>query len=96
MTAEYIRYTTAPALHISYNCGGMSCGIDTVHHDGDDFICNDCGTTWHDDGDEGTLYPEWSGEDLTGPTVDPDHWEPRRRLSHTPPAATGTTTEGTR
>lgn len=74
MSAEYIRYTRPPGLYISYGCNGLSCGTSTVTHDGDSFICSDCGTAWDHEDDPGTLYPEWSGEDLDGPEVDPDEW----------------------
>lgn len=57
-----VRYTEAPMMHISYDCLGMSCGQNTIYHDGDSFICKDCGTSWHDDCDEGELYEKWSGE----------------------------------
>lgn len=77
-----VRYTKAPMLHISYNCGGKSCRIDTVQHDGDSFVCSDCMTSWLDDGDEGQTYEEWNGEDDrdgAGEAVDPDRYPTYRK-----------------
>lgn len=60
------RYDEAPAMHVAFSCDGAECGFNTVHHDGDSFICSDCGTSWPDTDDDGTLYADWSG-------VDTDH-----------------------
>ncbi|WP_330251800.1 hypothetical protein OG874_37660 [Nocardia sp. NBC_00565] len=74
-----VRYSRPPSMSISYDCGGMSCGIGTIEHDGDSFVCSDCGTSWTDEGDDGELHEQWSGETPVGDPVHPDAWFPRKR-----------------
>ena len=85
--SEYpVRYTEAPYMHISYSCGGLSCGSNTVEHDGDSFICSDCGTSWQCE-DDGQLYEEWSGDEREGPIVDPHDWDAHQKATRTPEEA---------
>ena len=62
-----------------------ACDVEVVLDDG--WLCPSCGTSWpaellECDGDQGTLYPDWSGEELTGPVCPPDlAW----RWAHLPP-----------
>lgn len=62
---EYIRLAEAPQYSYSYpTCS--ACSVDLTH-DGDEWMCPVCGSTWPSDatdGDTGTLYEEWSGESL--------------------------------
>ncbi|WQY99780.1 hypothetical protein [Microbacterium phage MO526] len=72
--SEYIRLVEAPAIVLRYpECG--ACGVD-LGHDGDDWVCPVCGTSWPTDagdGDTGSLYEEWSGESLDdAPALDSD------------------------
>ena len=70
---SYIKLDHTPVLVLNYSdCS--SCLV-SVESDGDGWICPSCGTGWaygDEDGDEGTLYEEWSGEDLEGPTYSED------------------------
>ncbi|WP_155291678.1 hypothetical protein [Rhodococcoides fascians] len=64
-------------MQISIECGGMSCSISSVEHDGDSYRCYDCDTVWSEEGAVGQLYEEWNGEedrDDVGEAVDPDEW----------------------
>jgi hypothetical protein len=67
MSAPRVRLAEAPHYVLHYpTCS--ACLVD-LEHDGDSFQCPKCGTSWDSnagDGDEGTLYPEWSGEDFDG------------------------------
>lgn len=70
---SYIKLTEAPTLTIRMpDCD--ACSVE-VESDGDGWLCPVCGTSWPYDGSEdepGTLYEEWSGEDLEGPAVPND------------------------
>ena len=75
---EYIRLTEPPQWCIQYpTCSACTTELDT---DGDGWTCPTCGTSWDmdaNDGDTGTLYADWSGEEPTGPEVasdDAHHW----------------------
>lgn len=71
--SDYIRLAEAPALCIQYpTCS--ACCVD-LEADGDGWTCPVCGTSWDmdaSDGDQGTLYANWSGVEATGPTVTED------------------------
>ena len=76
MTDQYLRLAERPALrHPGYpTCD--ACDIETDHEDGD-WLCPSCGTVWPGDNLEAdaadaTLYPDWSGETLTGPVCPND------------------------
>lgn len=62
-----VRYDRPPTLAFRFPvCDG--CDAD-VEHDGDGWVCPDCGTYWDTDSSEdtpGTSYAEWSGEDVSG------------------------------
>lgn len=75
--ADYIRLSEPPKWCIQYpQCS--ACVVDLEFDD--EWTCPMCGTTWGadaGDGDKGTLYAEWAGEDATGPAVSEDeahHW----------------------
>lgn len=77
MSNEYMKLETAPSLH---HPGYPSCGACAVETELEDGLwqCPSCGTTWpadrlEADPDEGELYEDWSGEELTGQTVPVDH-----------------------
>jgi hypothetical protein len=74
-TDEYVRLTRAP--RIIYNAPDCdACSVELESEDG--WFCPSCGTSWgydDGDGDSGILYEDWSGEILTGPTIDPDDWQ---------------------
>jgi hypothetical protein len=68
-----------------------ACMVD-LDHDGDSWICPKCQTAWDSDatdGDDGQLYADWSGEDVsdvpviperdaaTAPYIDGHAWVPR-------------------
>lgn len=76
MAEPKIRYTKAPAMSISYNCRGLSCGRNTVRVEDDLYVCTDCGTSWEEDDAEGELYEERNGEPIDAPAVDPDVMPP--------------------
>lgn len=61
----YIKLAEAPGLSLNDpDCG--TCGV-SVDSDSDGYTCPVCGTSWSyndGDGDTGTLYEDWSGEDL--------------------------------
>ena len=66
----YVKLAEAPTLTIR-NPECDACCIE-VDGDGDGFVCPCCGTSWsYQDGEHtpGTLYEDWSGEDLPGDTV---------------------------
>ncbi|MBH0778779.1 hypothetical protein [Nocardia bovistercoris] len=69
-----IWYSRPPSMHVSYDCGGMSCGSNTDEHDGDSFVCSDCGTSWSDIDVDGELFETCSGEVPEGGPVNPDEW----------------------
>lgn len=62
---DYIKLEQAPQLVLqSPTCS--ACGVDVESEDGG-WLCPVCGTTWSyndSDGDDGSLYEEWSGETL--------------------------------
>jgi hypothetical protein len=78
--SDYIKLATAPVLSLNDpDCG--TCYV-SVESDGDGWTCPVCGTSWPysaGDGDDGTLYEEWSGEELEGDIVDEDEAETRGR-----------------
>ncbi len=91
--SDPIRYTRSPLLRIVADCGGMSCGTDTIAWVGDTAVCRECGTRWHTGSDRwqrgtltGQLYEAWTGAVPAGPIVDPDEWDAHRRAlaPHTP------------
>lgn len=70
MSTEYLRLDTAPGLRHPGNPICEACDVETTLED--DWLCPSCGTTWpaysHEaDPSDGTLYADWSGEELTGP-----------------------------
>lgn len=71
--SEYIRLAAAPEWCIQYpTCSACCVELDT---DGDGWTCPVCGTQWDmyaGDGDTGTLYADWAGEEPTGPVVTED------------------------
>jgi predicted RNA-binding Zn-ribbon protein involved in translation (DUF1610 family) len=77
MSADYIRLAEPPMWCIQYpTCS--ACAID-LFLDGDTWLCPSCGTTWDgraNDGDTGTLYRDWAGEEPSGPVVaSGDAWQ---------------------
>lgn len=85
MSGTYLRLAEPPALrHPGYPICG-ACDIE-VQHDGDGWLCPSCGTVWlvntmEADASDAEMYPDWSGEDLTGPVCPNDEaW----RFSHLP------------
>lgn len=83
---DYIRLAEPPRWCIQYpTCSACDVELET---DGDGWTCPCCGTTWSmdaGDGDTGTLYADWSGEEATGPLVTSgDAWrwgDYRRRMA---------------
>lgn len=74
--SDYIRLSQPPMWVINYpTCSACAVDLET---EGDGWTCPSCGTSWSmdaNDGDRGTLYADWSGEDPTGPEVDEaDAW----------------------
>lgn len=67
---DYIRLAEAPRWCIQYPiCSACTVELD---HDGDGWTCPVCGTSWDtdaSDGDTGTLYADWAGEEPSGPFV---------------------------
>lgn len=68
--SDYLRLDSAPGLDHPGNPICQACDIETTLEDG--WLCPSCGTSWSSDlleGDpsDGTLYADWSGEELTGP-----------------------------
>lgn len=67
MTQPRIRYATPPTMNLRVpECS--ACMV-SVESDGDGWVCPVCGTAWsYNDGDEdpGTLYADWSGEEVSG------------------------------
>ncbi|WP_328438335.1 hypothetical protein [Nocardia puris] len=51
-----VQYTRPPDMHITHTCSGIACGTGTIAHDGDSFVCSDCGTSWADENDDGQLH----------------------------------------
>lgn len=86
MSNQYTRLAEHPSLvHPGYpSCG--ACDREVDYEDGG-WVCPSCGTCWpgdrvEDDGSSAQLYPEWSGETLTGPVCPLDlAW----RVEHLPP-----------
>lgn len=72
MTAA-VRLAEAPRFVLQYPlCGACHVELD---HDGDSFTCPSCRTSWDSnagDGDSGTLYAEWSGEQPAGEILTED------------------------
>ena len=70
---DYIRLSKPPQWCIQYpTCSACTVDLDT---DGDGWVCPVCGTLWSQDagdGDEGSLYTEWAGEEADGPIVPED------------------------
>jgi predicted RNA-binding Zn-ribbon protein involved in translation (DUF1610 family) len=68
--SDYIRLSEPPYWCIQYPlCSACSVALET---EGDGWTCPVCGTSWDmraNDGDTGTLYAEWAGEEATGPIV---------------------------
>ena len=66
-----VKLTEAPAWCIQYpTCG--ACEIDLTNEAGDGWTCDNCGTAWGsdaNDGDAGELYESWSGVQLEGEPV---------------------------
>ena len=73
MPEPIVKFAEAPLLtRTDPTCA--ACAVD-VESDGDGYVCPTCGTSWPYDADEdehGTLYEEWSGEDLDIAVTDPD------------------------
>lgn len=71
--SEYIKLAEAPTISYSYpTCG--ACVVD-LESDSDGWTCPVCGTSWSHrdgDGDTGTLYESWAGEELDGETLSED------------------------
>lgn len=71
--SDYIRLSEAPTWCIQYpTCSACLVDLET---DCDGWTCPVCGTYWDmqaSDGDQGTLYAEWAGEEATGPVVTED------------------------
>ena len=67
---DYIRLTEAPEWCIQYpTCSACTTELDC---DYDSWTCPTCGTSWDmdaADGERGTLYAEWSGDEPGGPAV---------------------------
>lgn len=73
---DYIRLDTPPTWCIQYpTCSACDIELET---DGDGWLCPCCGTSWDlraGDGDRGTLYADWAGEQPDGPDVpESDAW----------------------
>jgi uncharacterized Zn finger protein (UPF0148 family) len=71
--SAYVKLDKAP-MFVLHHPTCSACGID-LEHDGDTFTCPNCGTSWDpnaNDGDEGQLYPSWSGEEVDGPVLTHD------------------------
>jgi hypothetical protein len=73
---DYICLTEPPEWCIQYpTCS--ACSVD-LYTDYDGWTCPSCGTSWDmgaADGDRGTLYADWSGEQPAGPVVpESDAW----------------------
>lgn len=70
MSNNYIKLDKAPRICMQYpTCSACCIDLDS---DGDSWLCPACGTAWpmsSDDGDDGDLYAEWSGEEPSGPTA---------------------------
>lgn len=76
MSNEYIRLAEPPALHHPGYPICDACNVETLNEDGD-WLCPSCGTSWPGDnmeasGDDATMFTDWSGEELTGPTCPND------------------------
>lgn len=69
-SAPYLRLAQAPTFQWNApNCG--ACYRDLTN-DWDGWVCPKCGTHWPIDAQEdtrGTLYEDWAGETLPGPTI---------------------------
>lgn len=85
--SDYIRLSEPPMWCIQYpTCSACCVDLET---DCDGWTCPVCGTSWDtgaNDGDKGTLYADWSGEEPTGPACTEDearawgdyHWRMQR------------------
>ena len=66
----YVKLAEAPTWCIQYpTCSACTVDLET---DGDGWSCPNCGTQWDmdaSDGDSGTLYADYYGEEPTGPQV---------------------------
>ena len=76
MSARYLRLEEAPRL---IHPGNPSCGACRVEvgFDGEQWLCPSCGTSWppehlEADAKDAMLFPDWSGETLTGPVCPND------------------------
>ncbi len=71
--SDYIRLAEPPQWCIQYpTCSACTVELD---HDGDGWACPVCGSAWSsdaNDGDTGTLFADWAGEEATGPIVTED------------------------
>jgi len=73
---QYLRLQEAPRL---MHPGNPSCGACTIvtDFDGDQWLCPGCGTAWpvenlESDGADAVMFPEWSGNEMTGPVCPND------------------------
>jgi predicted RNA-binding Zn-ribbon protein involved in translation (DUF1610 family) len=71
--STYVKLSAPPQLVLQYPlCGACTVELD---HDGDGFVCPSCGTSWSSDasdGESGTLYSAWSGEEPSGEVLTED------------------------
>lgn len=85
-TNAYIRLAEAPGLNHPGNPSCNACEVETEIDDRE-WMCPSCGTTWPTESmdassEDATLYPDWAGEELTGPVCpNDDAW----RFTHFPP-----------
>lgn len=86
MSEPYLRLESAPGLRHPGDPYCDACDVETSLEDGE-WMCESCGTTWpaeamEADPMEATMYPDWSGEQLSGPVCpNGEAW----RFSHLPP-----------
>lgn len=83
MSDEYLRLAEKPGLnHPGYPICD-ACNVETTIDDAQ-WLCPSCGTVWpgddmESDPSKAMTFPEWSGEELTGPVCPNDEaW----RVSH--------------
>lgn len=82
--SDYIKLAEAPTLTIRHpDCD--ACHVE-VESDGDGWLCPVCGTSWDYNASEdqkGTLYEEWSGEELFSQLVpNDDAWQHGSAYTH--------------
>lgn len=76
MSDHFLRLSKPPGLsHPGYPICD-ACNVET-EHDGDGWLCPSCGTAWPGDNmeafpSEATMFPDWSGEGMTGPVCPND------------------------